>query len=267
MTRASVYEREGAEMVLPRRLVRSSDRALRQQIIHVCQCGAVHICGDACPVIMNTDSLMICRISGQVLGAEEAMSWRKCAKSKPSLTSDKSDPNAFRRREGRVDTTVQCRNIHVSQMRRTVEGILTELCHGPVRKQQLSKRCAHKAKQNAKHNKRIIDKGGIIFLHQMRDNAQPHLREFNTAPIVDTIVDLNQRLQCDVPFTYFVLATLYLLRSEIRGLPHFSELVMLLPETNTLHMYNFEGPVNKNQFTSTRSAILKSLKKKKQIHK
>ena len=48
MTRATVYEREGAEMVLPRRLVRSSDRALRQQIIHVCQCGAVHICGDAC---------------------------------------------------------------------------------------------------------------------------------------------------------------------------------------------------------------------------
>ena len=192
-------------------------------------------------------------------GVEEAVNWRKSAKSKPSQTSNKSDPNQFSRTEGRLDGSV-CLNINVQKRREEIHSILTNLCYGQTRMRMNLKSCLKEARKNERHNKRIMSKK-IVYLHELRDNRQPCMHQFDLTTIVDAVLELHGRLPEYPSFTYFVLGSLYLLQSRIESMPNFPELRFILPETNKLNFYTFDVPINKRQFTDAKTSILRNLRK------
>jgi len=212
--------------------------------------------------------MMVCTISGEVRGVEEAMSWKRVAKTRPAQRANKSDPHRFSRRDGRLDTSVRCQNVHRSERRGQVEKIIHTLCYGPVRLQAIIDRCLTQARKNRRLNKRVKTKR--VFLHQLRDNDLPLLHRFTTTSFVASVLRLYERLGDGPPFPYFVLAALYLMRTPVDSLDHYPELEVMLPETNRLHKYQLEEPINKKSFTDAKTWVLKRLRtinKKKRAKK
>lgn len=122
------------------------------------------------------------------------------------------------------------------------------------------KRCLKESRKNERHNKKVMSQK-IIFLHQLRDNPQPCMHEYDLSAIVDAVLNLHERLPNYPQFTYFVLGCLYLLQSNIESMPNFPELKFILPETNKLNFYSFDVAINKRQFTDAKTWILRSLRK------
>jgi hypothetical protein len=251
--------------------------------VYVCEGSrSVHLCTADCtvPKILNAEHCLICPVSGLQWNGEteQTRSWRNVSKCLPTIGTIKSDPNRFCRDNNGV-VIEGSMNLTVQLCKQQVKTLLQLMLFSQVRKQsEFAKYLDGVSNANKNMNKYMR----YSVFHQLPKNVATMATIYtNTVFAEPNFFRTMHQYKCDrlcaeyapllvaywhcllpnTVFTTFLPACLYLMRSGVhveglRIIQRSNELERILPEANTLDLYN----INKPCFTQTKNMILAKIR-------